>query len=43
MIIVMYDGSRMECEEIEFTRDGNIFADEYRIIPIVDVVRITSD
>jgi len=42
MIIIFYDGSRMVCEKIEFSMDGNIIADEYRTIPIADVLKIVA-
>ena len=41
MIIIMYDGSVLECNKIEIY--GNeLIADDYRIVPIIDVNRIES-
>ena len=43
MIIVYYDGSTLECERVEFSTDGkSLIADDYRLIPLVEVVRIIS-
>lgn len=39
MTIYLYDGSIVTCEKLEVGRDGLIL-DEYRIIPIEDVVEI---
>ena len=41
MKIIFYDGSTLECNEIEFSSDGkNIIADEYRVISLIEVLRI---
>ena len=43
MIIVYYDGSTLECEAIEMCNDGkNLIVDDYRIVPLLEVVRIVS-
>ena len=42
MIIYLYDGSSLSCEEIEFGAGGDIIADEYRMIPACESVRIVS-
>lgn len=46
MIIIFYDGSRLECNEIEIAGEGltgmTLIADGYRIVPIVEVLRIVS-
>ena len=43
MRIYMNDGGKLDCTEIEIGMDGNIFADEYRIVPTDEVVRIVDD
>ena len=44
MTIYLYDGSTLECNEIEFSSDGkSIIADEYRIISMLEVLRIVSN
>ena len=43
MIIFLYDGSTLRCETVEFAFDGeNLIADEYRIVPLLEVLRIVS-
>lgn len=43
MVIIFYDGSRLECEEIEVSGDGiNLIADGYRIVPLIEVLRIIT-
>ena len=39
MVIEYYDGSTLECSEIEFS-DNSIIADGYRIIPFYEILRI---
>ena len=41
MIIIFYDGSVLECNEIEIGADGFI-ADGYRLIPFYEVLRIIA-
>lgn len=44
MRIYLYDGSKLDCTEIEFNMYGNaLIADEYRTISLDEVVRITDD
>lgn len=44
MIIVMRDGSTLHCGQIDFMEyDGNVIADEYRIIPINEILKIIPD
>lgn len=41
MTIIFYDGSKLDCNEIEFSTDGsNIIADQYRIVPLIEILRI---
>lgn len=41
MKIIFYDGSTLECTEIEFSSDGkNIIADQYRVIALIEIIRI---
>lgn len=41
MTIIYYDGSKLECNKIEISTDGkSIIADGYRIIPLLEVLRI---
>lgn len=41
MTIIYYDGSKLECNEIEISTDGkNIIVDGYRIVPLLEVLRI---
>jgi len=43
MIIVYYDGSTLECETIEMCNDGkNLIVDDYRIVPLIEIVRIIA-
>ena len=42
MAIIMYAGSKLVCNEIEFG-DGCIIADGYRIVPIIEILRIVTD
>lgn len=43
MVIIMYDGSRLECNEIEFSNTDNcVIADGYRIVPIIEILRIIT-
>ncbi len=39
MTIYLYDGSIATCEKLEIGKDGLIL-DEYRILPLEDVVEI---
>lgn len=41
MRIIMYDGSYLDCNEIEFGADG-LIADGYRIVPYLEVLRIVT-
>ena len=41
MIIIFYDGSTLECSEIEFGIDG-LIADGYRLIPLIEVLRVKA-
>ena len=44
MIIVMYDGSRLACNTVEFSCTGyNIIVDGCTTIPIIEVLRIIED
>ena len=44
MKIIKYDGSVIECNRIEFGTDGkNIIVDCYRLIPLIEVVRIVGN
>ena len=44
MIIYLFNKTRIECTEIEFTPDGSVLcysdSDGYRKIPTADIVRI---
>lgn len=43
MIIVYYDGSTLECNTIEIADDGKtLIADECRIVPVTEVLRIVT-
>ena len=42
MTIIFYDGSTLECSEIEFG-EHNIICDGYRVIPMIEVLRIVTD
>ena len=42
MVIIMLDGSQLTCNTIEFC-GGDLIADEYRIVPITEVLRIITD
>lgn len=43
MIITYYDGSTLTCSKIEFSGDGkNLIADDYRIVPLLEVLRIET-
>lgn len=43
MKIIYYDGSVLECEEIMLAGDGrNFIVDGYRIVPMIEVLRIIS-
>ena len=42
MKIIMYDGSTLDCTSIYFT-EKELIADDYRIIPIIEVQRIEGD
>ena len=39
MKVIMYDGSILECSTVEFGYN-TIICDEYRIVPIIEVLRI---
>lgn len=39
MKVIMYDGSILECSTVWF-EDNNIICDEYRVVPIIEVLRI---
>lgn len=41
MEIIMYDGSVLECNTIEFG-DNVLIADGYRIVPVIEVLRIVT-
>ena len=41
MIIYLIDGGTIRCSNIEPSMDGNLIVDEYRIIPLSDVIRIS--
>ena len=44
MFTIYYtDGSKLTGSTIEFGYDGNIIVDEYRIVPICDIVRIVAN
>ena len=43
MRIYFDDGSKLDCTEIEFTMNGNLIADEYRTVPLEEIIRITDD
>ena len=44
MVIIMYDGSRLTCNEIEFSNTDNaVIVDEYRIVPIIEILRIITE
>lgn len=43
MRIYCYDGSKLDCTVIEFCMDGNLIADEYRIVPLDEIIRIEDD
>lgn len=43
MRIYMNDGGKLDCTEIEISMSGEIIADEYRIVPTDEVVRIVDD
>ena len=42
MTIIMYDGSRITCNEIYFA-DNEIIVDDYRAVPIIEVLRIIAE
>lgn len=42
MVIIMYDGGVLTCNEIEFCGD-DIIVDGYRRLPIEDVQKIISE
>ena len=43
MKIIYYDGSILECNTIEFSGDGkSLIADDYIIVPLIEVVRIVA-
>lgn len=43
MKIIFYDGSALECNSIEISGDGkNLIADEYRVVPLIEVLRIIA-
>lgn len=39
MRVIYYDGSELECSTLYFT-DKDLIADDYRIVPIIEVQRI---
>ena len=43
MRIYFDDGGKLDCVELEVTMDGYLIADEYRIVPIEEIVRIVDD
>ncbi len=42
MTVIFYDGSTLECSEIEFGTNG-IICDGYRVVPLVEVLRIVAN
>ena len=43
MIIICYDGTKIECERIEIAnRKPVLIVDDCKIIPIIEVLRIVS-
>ena len=42
MRIYLYDGSKLDCTEIEFS-GSNLIADEYYLVSLDEIVRITDD
>lgn len=42
MTIYFYDGSYMECETIEIGIE-NFIIDEYRVVPLYEVLRISAE
>ena len=43
MRIYFYDGSEMECYKIEIGMYGNLIVDEYRVVPMDEVINIYDD
>ena len=41
MVIVMYDGSVLECSKVEFSNKTNdIIVDDCKVVPIIEILRI---
>lgn len=43
MVIVMYDGSVLECSKVEFSNKTNdIIVDDYKVVPIIEILHIIT-
>ena len=43
MVIVMYDGSVLECRKVEFSnKTAAIIVDDCKVVPIIEILRIIT-